>query len=84
MNVWLIAAAALLVEIMVCGAVCVWARSRLDALVAVQGSSVLGTMCLLMLAQGYGRAIYFELSLVFAVLSFLGALVFVRFMAPSR
>ncbi len=40
MNVWLIAALGLLVGVVVCGAVCVWAKTRLDALVALQCASV--------------------------------------------
>lgn len=84
MNVWLLAAIVLLAQAGVCGAVCVRVKSRLEALVAMECAGVLGSMCLLMLAQGYERSIYFELPLVLAVLSFIGALVFVRFMEPEQ
>ncbi len=84
MNVWLLAAIVLLAQAGVCGAVCMRVKSRLEALVAMECAGVLGSMCLLMLAQGYERSIYFELPLVLAVLSFIGALVFVRFMEPEQ
>lgn len=43
MNIWLVAAIALLAEVGVCGVVCVQARGRLDALVATQFGSAIGT-----------------------------------------
>jgi multisubunit Na+/H+ antiporter MnhF subunit len=50
-----------------------------DALVAIELASTLVTLVLLLLAEGFHRSSYFELSLVLAALSFVGALLFVRF-----
>jgi multicomponent Na+:H+ antiporter subunit F len=41
--------------------------------------STLVTVVLLLLAEGFHRSVYFELALVLAAMSFVGALVFVRF-----
>jgi multisubunit Na+/H+ antiporter MnhF subunit len=77
-NAWLVAATVLLLGLVPCGWVLL--RGRLDdALVAVELVSTLVTLVLLLLAEGFHRSSYFELSLVLAALSFVGALIFVRF-----
>ena len=79
MNVWLVAATVLLLGLVPCGWVLL--RGRLnDALVAVELASTLITLVLLLLAQGFHRSSYFEVSPVLAALSLVGALVFVRFL----
>jgi multicomponent Na+:H+ antiporter subunit F len=77
-NVWLVAATVLLAGLVPCGWVLLRGRIE-DALVAVELVSTLVTVVLLLLAEGFHRSIYFELALVLAAMSFVGALVFVRF-----
>ena len=79
MNVWLVAATVLLVGLVPCG----WVLLRgqlLDALVALQLTSTLATVVLVLLAEGFHRSSYFTVPLLLAALSFVGALVFVRFL----
>ena len=79
MNVWLIGATALLAGLLPCGFVLV--RGRLtEALVALELGSTVVTVVLVLLAEGFGRSSYFVLPLVLAALSFVGTLVFVRFL----
>lgn len=78
MNVWLVAATVLLAGLVPCGWVLLRGRIE-DALVAVELVSTLVTVVLLLLAEGFHRSIYFELALVLAAMSFVGGLVFVRF-----
>jgi multicomponent Na+:H+ antiporter subunit F len=47
-------------------------------LVMLEFGSVTQTLALVCLAEGYDRDVYFELALVFAFMSFVGNLVFVR------
>ena len=78
MNVWLVAATVLLGGLVPCGWVLL--RGRLtDALVALELASTLVTVVLVLLAEGFHRSSYFTVPLVLAALSFVGALVFVRF-----
>lgn len=79
MNAWLIAATALMVTLLPCLWVCV-RRGPLDALVALELASTITTLVLLVLAQGYRRDPFMDLAVVSAVLSFAGALAFVRFL----
>ena len=79
MNVWLVAATVLLVGLLPCG----WVLLRgqlLDALVALQLTSTLATVVLVLLAEGFHRSSYFTVPLLLAALSFVCALVFVRFL----
>lgn len=79
MNVWLIAATALLAGLLPCGWVLLRAGVA-DALVAVELGSTVVTVVLLLLAEGFHRSSYFELPVVLAALSFVGTLVFIRFL----
>ena len=79
MNVWLVAATVLLGGLLPCG----WVLLRggiLDALVALELASTLATVVLLLLAEGFHRSSYFNLPILLAGLSFVGSLVFVRFL----
>lgn len=78
MNVWLGLATVLLVALLGLGVGCARAGDDARGLVAVQLSGVVGTMLLLLLARGLGRTIYYELPLVFALLSFVGVVAFLR------
>ncbi|ATB29671.1 monovalent cation/H+ antiporter complex subunit F [Melittangium boletus] len=77
MTAWEWAASGLLVALMPCGVLCVRART-MDRLVGLQLATTLTTLLLLVLARVYQRAIYFDIALVLAVLSFPGGLLFVR------
>lgn len=79
MNVWLVAATVLLGGLIPCGWVLLRGR-LLDALVALELVSTLVTVVLLLLAEGFHRSSYFTVPLVLAAVSFVGALIFVRFL----
>ena len=79
MNVWLSAATVLLAGVVPCGWVLL--RGRLtDALVALELASTILAVVLVLLAEGFHRSSYFVLPLVLAALSFVGSLVFIRFL----
>ena len=79
MNSWLITATVLMLGLLPCLWVCV-RRSPLCALVAFELASTITTLVLMLLAQGVRRDPFMDLALVSAVLSFAGALTFVRFL----
>lgn len=78
MTVWLGGSVALLAMLVAAGAGCARARGQGRALVAMQLSGVLGSMLLLVLAEALGRSIVFEVPLVFALMSFIGVVAFLR------
>jgi multicomponent Na+:H+ antiporter subunit F len=78
-NVWLVAGTVLLVALLLPFSVLV-RGSRIEALVALELSSVVVTLVLLLLAEGYRRSIYTTVPLVLAALSVVSGLVFARFM----
>jgi multisubunit Na+/H+ antiporter MnhF subunit len=79
MNAWLVAA-----TILVSGLLpCLWVAMRasiVGALAALELASTITTLTLLLIAQGLHRDPFVDLALVSAVLSFAGALTFVRFL----
>lgn len=77
MNVWLIAAIALLPGLLACGAVCALQRV-LDALAALELMGVLSTVELMLLCEGTHRQPFIDLAIVLAVMSFIGVLAFAR------
>ncbi|HUI47800.1 MAG TPA: monovalent cation/H+ antiporter complex subunit F [Acidimicrobiia bacterium] len=77
MNLWLIAATVLLFGLVPC-AVVMLRGSIVEALVGLQMAGVLQTVVLLLLAQGFHRPPFFDLSLVLALLMLAGGLVFAR------
>jgi multisubunit Na+/H+ antiporter MnhF subunit len=77
-NVWLIAATVLLAGLIPCGWLILRAQ-LVDALVALELGSTLVTVVLVLLAEGFGRSSYFTVPVVLAALSFVGTLVFLRF-----
>ena len=79
MNVWLIAATVLLAGLLPCGWVLLRGRTT-ETLVALELGSTTVTLVLLLLAEGFHRSSYFELPVVLASLSFVGTLVFIRFL----
>ena len=80
MNEWLIAALALILGIIPCGVLAWRGSSPIDALVALEMVGTLATLALMLMAEGYGRAPFFDLAVVLAPLSIAGSLVFARFL----
>jgi multicomponent Na+:H+ antiporter subunit F len=78
-NEWAVAALALLAGLVPCGVVCL-RGSPVDRLIGLELAGTVDTLVLLLLAQAYDRAIYFDLALALALLSFAGGLVFARFL----
>jgi multisubunit Na+/H+ antiporter MnhF subunit len=78
-NVWLVAATVLLVGLLPCGWVLL-REGHTDALVALELASTVVTVVLVLLAEGFHRSSYFTLPLVLASMSFVGGLIFVRFL----
>ena len=79
MNAWLVAATVLVSGLLPC----LWVAMRdsiVGALAALELASTITTLTLLLIAQGLHRDPFVDLALVSAVLSFAGALVFVRFL----
>ena len=79
MNVWLVAATVLLAALVLPFWILV--RSpRADALAALELVSVVVTLVLLLLSEGYHRSIYTTVPLVLAGISLVSGFVFARFM----
>lgn len=76
---WLAAATVLIAALVPCGWVA-WRRSALHGVVALELAGVLTTLALVCLAVGYQRSSYANVPLVAAVLTFVGGLIFVRFL----
>jgi multisubunit Na+/H+ antiporter MnhF subunit len=77
-NAWLWAGTVLLLGLVPLGIVCLRAP-LLDAVVALELAGIVVTLVLLVLAEGFARSVYFELSLVLAVVTLAGSLAYVRF-----
>jgi multicomponent Na+:H+ antiporter subunit F len=78
MNIWLWAAAGILLSLVPCGIVC-YRGTVGDRLVGLEMASALVTIELLLLAEGFNRSSFFDLPLTLAFLSFGGGMVFARF-----
>ncbi len=79
MNGWLLGALALVIGLVPCGVVC--SRGNpMDRLVGLEMAGTVNTLILLTLAEGYHQAIFFDLAIVLALLTFAGGLVFARFL----
>jgi multicomponent Na+:H+ antiporter subunit F len=77
MNPWLVAATILVVAF--AGPLLACARGTvMDALVGLELSGMLATVVMMLLAEGYHRPAFMDLAVVLAVMSFIGALAFVR------
>jgi multicomponent Na+:H+ antiporter subunit F len=83
MNEWLWGATVLLALILVLTVAFV-RRPAGDALVALELAGTLGTLALLLLAEGTERQGFVDLALVLAVMSFTGTIAFVRLMRRAQ
>jgi multisubunit Na+/H+ antiporter MnhF subunit len=77
-NLWLIAAAGMVLCLVPCAVVCLRGEP-LDRLVGLETAATISTLALMLLAAG-GRVPVFDLPLALALLSFTGGLVFTRFL----
>ena len=79
MNLWLNAAAALLLALIPC---CVGVLRGLvmDRFVALQMAQIIVVLSMIMMAEGFKRSIDLDIALALAVLALGGGLVFVRFL----
>jgi multisubunit Na+/H+ antiporter MnhF subunit len=82
-NGWLWAATALAVALVPLLLVCVRLPAP-EGLVAVQAAGVDATLALLLIAQGTDRQPFGDLALVLAVVSFVGAIAYLRFVETLR
>jgi multicomponent Na+:H+ antiporter subunit F len=78
MNAWLWAAFALLFSLVPCMIVC-FRGDLADRLVGLEMASVLVTVELVLLCQGFQRPSFYDLPLTLVLLSFGGGMVFARF-----
>ena len=79
MNEWEIAAAALGFALIPCAAVTLLVRPS-QGLAGLQVASVLLSTILVLLSEGFHRQPFIDLAVVFAPMSLVGSLVFVRLM----
>lgn len=79
MNAFTIAASALLVGFLPLAIVALRTRP-IDGVVALQLAGTVGTLVLLCLAEGLHRSFLYTLPVVSALMSWIGGLVFVRFL----
>jgi multisubunit Na+/H+ antiporter MnhF subunit len=83
MNAFLIAATALVAMVVLPGIVIV-RGAILDAVVALELVSTTLTLALLCLCEGFHRSTYFNVPIVAAAATWIGGLVFVRFVGRFR
>jgi multicomponent Na+:H+ antiporter subunit F len=78
-NEWLLASLALLAGLVPCGLLCL-RGDPINRLVGLEMAGTIDALVLMLLAEGFGRPIYFDLALALALLTFAGGLVFARFL----
>lgn len=79
MNYWLWSAAALMIALLSCLYICAF-KPAADRLVALEFGSVIVTLQMVLLAEGFHRSSFYDLPLTLALLSFGGGMVFARFL----
>jgi multicomponent Na+:H+ antiporter subunit F len=82
-NAYLWAATVLLLGLVPLLVVCLRARP-VDALPAVELAGTVAVLDLLLLAEGFQRSVYFVVPLTLALMSYVGAFVYVRLLARAR
>lgn len=79
MTGWLLAAIALAVGFVLCGLVCVRART-VDRVIAVELGSLLAALEIVLLAEAFHRDFLYDLALTLTLLSFASTMVFAHFL----
>jgi multisubunit Na+/H+ antiporter MnhF subunit len=79
-NAFLIAATALLAALAPLGWVAV-RRRPIDGLVALECAGAVTVLALLCFAEGFHRSAYYDVAVIAALMSWIGGLVFTRFLA---
>lgn len=79
MNLWLIAAAVLLFGLVPCG-IASFKGSPMDRLVGLEMTGIIASLLLILLAEAFGNANFYDLALAMSLLAFGGGLVFARFL----
>jgi len=82
-TAWLICAAVLAGQVTICGLVAA-RRRTLEALVAMELAGALATVLLVCLAVGYQRSTYGNVPIIAAVLTWIGGLIYVRFLSAKK
>ena len=83
MNGWLWAAAVLVAALVPLTVVCVRLPAP-EGVVAIEAAGVDAVLALLLIAQGTNRQPFGDLALVLAVVSFVGAIAYLRFVEAFR
>lgn len=83
MNAFLVAATALFAALIPLGAVAV-VRRPIDGLVALESAGAVTVLALLCLAEGFHRSTYYDVAVIAALMSWIGGLVFTRFLGRWR
>ena len=79
MNLWLLAAAGMMLSLVPCIITCLRAEP-IERLVGLEMAGVVTTLLLVLLSQGFHRIPFYDLALTLALLSFGSGLVFARFL----
>lgn len=79
MSLWLVAGTVLGLGLVPCALSCL-RPGPMRAVIALEVAGVVAAMCLLVLADEFQRQPFADLGLVLAVLSFAGALAFLRYL----
>jgi multisubunit Na+/H+ antiporter MnhF subunit len=82
-NGWLWAATVLVAALAPLAVVCVRLRAP-EGVVAIEAAGIDAVLALLLIAQGTGRQPFGDLALVLAVVSFVGAIAYLRFVQGFR
>lgn len=80
MNMWLLAAVALIVGFAGLGVAVSASGSSFQRLVGFQLATTLESLILVLLAEGFHRDVYFDLAVVLPLMSYSGALMYVRYL----
>ncbi len=79
MNVWLIAGVVVAAALLPCADMCLRGSPE-RRLVGFEMASLLLTIAMVLFTVGFARAVYIDLPLTLAIMSFGGGLVFARFL----
>ena len=83
MNGWLWGATVLVAALVPLAVLCMRLPAP-EGVVAIEAAGVDAVLALLLIAQGTGREPFGDLALVLAVVSFVGAIAYLRFVAAFR